>query len=312
MESLRIAFYAIIPFLLYMALGAGLNKLKWTDDDFFYKLNSFVFKALFPFLMFKNVYWMERNFVINVPFITFAILSVISVIVLLMIFVPKVIKENPQRGVIVQGIYRSNLALFAIPLSENIYGAKSNLLATMLVAFIIPIYNVCAVIILEYFNKTTTSKLKLLKKIALNPFIISIFTGFIFYFLKIPLIDFIEKPVKICASMATPLAFMALGGTLKLSAVKNNIKILSWTVIFKMIILPCFMFAISMLFPFSSMERFILLLIFAPPTAVSSYTMAQNMGADGPLAGQLVVVTTAVSMFTLFLFIFFLSLAGLL
>nr|WP_279221407.1 MULTISPECIES: hypothetical protein [unclassified Clostridium] len=39
--------------------------------------------------------------------------------------------------------------------------------------------------------------------------------------------------------------------------------------------------------------------------------MAQNMGGDGELAGQFVVISTAVSMFTLFLWIFFMKSVGL-
>lgn len=312
MESFWIAFYAVIPFLLYMAFGAITRKVGWADENFLNKLNSLVFKAFFPFLMFKNVYWMDTDFELNGPFITFAIISVIAVIIVLMLIVPLIVKGNPQRGVVVQGIYRSNLALFAIPLAENIYGSKSNLLATMLVTFIIPIYNVCAVIILEYFSGKSSSKLKLLKKIATNPLILGIAMGFIFYFLHIPIPDFLGKPMKVVGNMATPLALFALGGTLRFSAVKGNIKILSWTVVIKMVLLPLFMFGISFLFPFTAMERFMLLIIFATPTAVSSYPMAQNMGGDGPLAGQIVVITTTLSMFTMFLFIFFLGLAGLL
>ena len=38
--------------------------------------------------------------------------------------------------------------------------------------------------------------------------------------------------------------------------------------------------------------------------------MAQNMGGDGELAGQFVVISTAVSMFTLFLWIFFMKSGG--
>jgi malate permease and related proteins len=47
-----------------------------------------------------------------------------------------------------------------------------------------------------------------------------------------------------------------------------------------------------------------LMVLFASPTAVSSYTMAQQMGADGKLAGQLVAFTTGVSLLTIFLFVF--------
>jgi len=311
MECFWIAFYAVIPFLLYMAFGAGVRKAGWADESFLNKLNSLVFKAFFPFLMFKNVYWMDTAFELNIPFITFAVSSVILVIIILMIIVPLIVKGNPQRGVVVQGIYRSNLALFAIPLAENIYGSKSSLLATMLVTFIIPIYNICAVIVLEYFSGKSSSKLKLLKKIITNPLILGILVGFIFYFLHIPIPDFIGKPMKVCASMATPLALFALGGTLKFDAVKGNSKILCWTILIKMVLLPLFMFSISLLFPFSPMERFMLLIVFATPTAVSSYPMAQNMGGDGPLAGQIVVISTTLSILTMFLFIFFLSLAGL-
>jgi predicted permease len=43
------------------------------------------------------------------------------------------------------------------------------------------------------------------------------------------------------------------------------------------------------------------------PTAVSSYTMAQQMGGDGELAGEIVVFTTGVSIITIFIWIFVLK-----
>ena len=57
---------------------------------------------------------------------------------------------------------------------------------------------------------------------------------------------------------------------------------------------------------------FLLLMIFATPVAVSSYPMAVNMNGDGPLAGQMVFVSTIASLFTIFGFIFTLSRMGLL
>ena len=47
-----------------------------------------------------------------------------------------------------------------------------------------------------------------------------------------------------------------------------------------------------------------LLGVFASPTAVNSFTMAQQMGGDAELAGDTVVVTSAVSMATMFLWVF--------
>ena len=48
----------------------------------------------------------------------------------------------------------------------------------------------------------------------------------------------------------------------------------------------------------------------AVPTAVSSYVMAKEMEADGVLAGQIVAVSTAVSILTVFLWVFSLSSLG--
>ena len=44
--------------------------------------------------------------------------------------------------------------------------------------------------------------------------------------------------------------------------------------------------------------------MFAAPGAVSSFTMAEQMGADGDLAGQIVVFTSLFSIITMFFWIF--------
>ena len=53
-----------------------------------------------------------------------------------------------------------------------------------------------------------------------------------------------------------------------------------------------------------------LVAVFCTPVAVSSVPMAQEMGADAKLAGQLVVFTTITSAFTVFLASFLLKFAG--
>ena len=47
-----------------------------------------------------------------------------------------------------------------------------------------------------------------------------------------------------------------------------------------------------------------LMVVFGAPTAVNSFTMAQQMGGDEELAGQQVVFSSALSTITVFLFVF--------
>ena len=85
-----------------------------------------------------------------------------------MVAVPLLVKENSRRGVIVQALYRGNCVLFAVPLAENVFGAEGASLASMVLAFIIPIYNVMAVLILEYFRGGKPSLPQLLKKMEID------------------------------------------------------------------------------------------------------------------------------------------------
>ena len=57
------------------------------------------------------------------------------------------------------------------------------------------------------------------------------------------------------------------------------------------------------MFGFGKLQIGILLAIYATPNAVSSYAMARNYEADYELAGEIVTLSTIVSVVTMFIFI---------
>ena len=103
----------------------------------------------------------------------------------LLAVVPRLVKENERRGVIIQAIYRSNFVLFGIPLATSVFGEEGTLLATMMVAIVIPVYNVTAVVILELFRGGKVPVSVLIKNILKNPMIRGALMGFIFHMLGI-------------------------------------------------------------------------------------------------------------------------------
>ena len=122
MESFLIAVNAVMPFLIYISFGYGVVKSGLADDAFMNKLNKVVFRAFFPLLMFNNMYQLKRDFSLNLTLVATAVLSVLFLQALLLLVVPRLVKENPRRGVIIQAIYRSNFVLFGIPLAANLFG----------------------------------------------------------------------------------------------------------------------------------------------------------------------------------------------
>ena len=99
--------------------------------------------------------------------------------------------------------------------------------------------------------------------------------------------------------------------TLRFSSVKNHLKYLVPTLGFKLIVLPAIMLSIGYMVGLRELELFLLVAVYGTPVAAASYSMAQNMGGDGELAGEFVVISTVVSTVTLFLWIFFMKSVGL-
>lgn len=311
MSNFLIALYAVFPFLFYIVFGYAVKQSGLTNEPFLRSLNQMVFKAFFPIMMFYNLYDRGEDLSVDGKLMALGVFGVIALIVILCLIVPRIVKENPKRSVIIQGIYRSNFVLFAIPLTENVFGKEGAAMAATMVAVIVPMYNVAAVIILEYYRGGRAKFSDLVKKIITNPLILGAIAGFFFVFTGIKVPEMIDKPLSQFSGMSTPLALFVLGGTLKFSSIQKNARYLIPSLLAKMVIIPAIMMAITIPLNLTAMERFVILMIFATPVATSSYPMAQNMGGDGDLAGEFVVISTAVSVFTIFLWIFGLKTLGL-
>lgn len=310
MESFLVAVNAVMPFLIYISFGYGVRMSGLVDEAFMNKLNKLIFRAFFPILMFNNLYKVEPGFTLDGRLVAVGVGSVLLLELILVFLVPKFVKGNPQRGVVIQAIYRSNFVLFAIPLTTSLFGETGSVLASMMVAIVIPIYNVTAVIILELFHGGKSDIRVLVKNVCTNPLILGALVGFIFFMLQIKLPACIDETAAQFADLTTPLALFVLGGTLHFSAVRGNLKYLVPSLTVKMVFLPAVITALATAMGFGNLERFVLFTMYATPVATASYSMTQNMGGDGELAGQFVVISTAVSIVTIFLWVLFFKTMG--
>ena len=313
LDSFLVAFNAVGPFLVLLGIGFAAIRLKWTDRAFMDRLNGLNFKLFFPFLMFNNVYSAKPENMPSVKLMVTGAVSVILLVVLLVLTVPRFVKENPRRGVIIQGIFRSNFIIYGITLTTFVYGPEKSSVCGMMILIMVSLFNVAAVIVLEMFREGgKIQPVKLLAGIVKNPLLQGCVAGLLFYLLRIRLPVFIATPVSSLANMATTLALVVLGANLKFDELKKNFRTISAVLVIRLILLPAVMVTFGYLIGLRGVELFLMLIIFGTPVATSSYPMAQNMGGDGQLAGQLVFVSTVASLGTIFLFIFMLSRLGLL
>ena len=316
MENIIVSFNVIAPVFFLMVLGYLLvNYTSLADRKLTKQANAIVFKIFLPCMLFYNVYQSDIGAEIHsrIKLCIWAAGGLLILFVLLCLIVPKVVKQENQQGVVIQGIFRSNYVIFGVAVVQNMYGVKSTTTAAILSAILVPMYNFLAVVALSIFGeKRETDWKKIILDIVKNPLIISSVLGIIFSLLGIRLPTTVDTTVQDLAKLSTPIAFMILGGDLDFSKVKGNLKVASVVLTIKLVILPLIMIPMIVMMGYRDADLLSGLLAYQTPVAVSSYIMAQQAGADGQLAGQLVVFSSVLSIFTLFVTILILRTIGLL
>ena len=312
MESFLVAMNAVIPFLFYITFGYTAKVKGIVTEEFLQKLNRMIFRLLYPFMTFYNIYKADPTDLPRPILMIFTGASILILEVILVIVIPKIVKENPKRGVIIQAIFRSNFILFGLPLTLSVFGDYAASVAAMLITVVVTIYNTTSVVILEMFNVEGKANPKeIFLNVLKNPLLQGCMIGLVFFFFGIKVPASLLKPISEFSNMTSPLALFVLGGTLRFSSVKNHLKYLVPTLGFKLIVLPAIMLSIGYMVGLRELELFLLVAVYGTPVAAASYSMAQNMGGDGELAGEFVVLSTVAATFTLFLWIFFMKSVGL-
>lgn len=307
MESMRVALEIVLPLFLLMAVGYIIRLTGIMNETSVRQTNKAIFTIFLPMLVFQNVYETELQESFDSWLLIYAVAGVALQFLLSLCIAFLTERDNSRRGVMLQGMFRSNFVLFGIPVCTALFGGQAAGLASILIAVIIPLYNVLAVISLEMFNGGHPSLLRTIKGIVTNPLILASAAGILCLVFRITLPRVITTTVSNLAVISTPLAFVILGASFGFREIGSCVKSLCVTLSVKLIFFPVLFLGLAILLGFRGAPLAVLLTVFASPIAVSSFSMAQQMGGDDRLAGQLVIFSSLLSILTMFLFIFLLK-----
>ena len=180
------------------------------------------------------------------------------------------------------------------------------------VAITVPLYNVLAVLALEFFLGGKFSLRRTAGEIVTNPLIIGCACGLLVNLSGLGLPTLLFSPVDSLASAATPVALIGLGASFHVERLSADRRAILVGVLAKLVFLPLGALAVGVALGLRGVELGVMAITFAAPTSVSSFSMAQQMGADADLAASLVVFTGMFSCLTIFLWTFALLQLGLL
>lgn len=312
MENLILSAEVIAPLCILMSLGYFIKQRGLVTEKTVDQINHLVFRVFLPTMLFYNIYKTNIEGSVRPKMLIFGVCAVLCSYLLSILIALLTLKSNAQRGAVAQASFRSNFVIFGVPVTVSLFGSEKAGVTALLVSVIVPIFNALSVIVLEVFRGQKVQLKPMLKKIVTNPLIIGAVLGLLFLFFQIRLPRLLEKTVGDIAGIATPLALIGLGASFSFSDTGLYRKPLAIGVFSKLVLSPLLFLSTAIILGFRNEELAALMVMLGAPTAVSSYTMAQQMGSDGKLAGQLVVYTSVFSVFSMFLLIFSLKQLGVL
>lgn len=299
-ESLQFSFSIIGPICLLLFLGWFLRKTEIINDAFIETASKLVFKVTLPTLLFLSIVKTSHEIDIDFKLIIYSVLANFIFFLVSVSATKYWIKEKNVHGVIIQGAFRSNIAIIGLAYVANVYGDSGLALAAVYVAFHTMLYNILAVIILSPKQAGFNPKMLLgvIKSIAKNPLIIGIMLGILFFLLRIPVPQIVLHTGQYFSNMTLPVALLCTGGSLNLKALKDNSFNCRFSATLKIIGAPIFITTGGYLLGFTGQQLGILFFMSAAPTAAASYVMARSMGHNADLAANIIAMTTIGSLIT--------------
>lgn len=317
-ESFWYSINTIVPLLILSVLGAMLFRRGFLGKAFFEGADRLVFHAALPCLLFSEMIASDLSSVFDGRLTTFCVIATLLCFSLLCLFSPLFLKSRSSCGAFVQGFFRGNFAILGIPLAQNLFGEEGQSKIIMLMPFAVVLFNLCAVVALALFaprEQNMSVKLvakEILVSIVQNPLILSMILGLIFLWLRIPVPVMAERTLSYIGDLAAPLALLSLGASFRPEHLRRRFRTALAAAIGKTLILPAAALVCAVILGFRGISLGMILLWFGTPASVSSYIMTKQMHGDSELSAQILILTTIICVFTLFIGIFVLQWAGLL
>ena len=296
----------VLPLFILLLTGFFLRQIGVLDQNATLKINALIFNAALPAMLFRDISAGDFMTFFDVGFILFCVVTTFLIFFIIFIVGAVCFKDKKQAGAFIQGCFRGNYVIIGLPVIYNILGRPSGL-AVLNAAFTVPLYNVLSIAALSYGGAKNGGAIKgAVINIVKNPIIIGIVLGIFASVFgitdKTPV--FLKNSIAYLASLTTPLALLAIGAALTLKNIKAAFAPAMFACAIKLVISPLIFVFAAYLWGFSGEALIILYVMYGTPAAVSTYIMADIMGCDADLAANIVMATTALSIFTFTAFIF--------
>lgn len=303
----------LAPVFILVGLGVLLKSSKLLSETFFEECAKFTYWVALPALLFYKISY--ARFDLDTTWkISLAMISS-SVIIALAAWGLSVLLgfEDNIKRTFIQTSFHCNTAFVGLPViiyvfSSGVVGSEMLVdAATVALAPMIPAISILSIIVMCSGNNTMQKNkiLELLKNIYKNPLVIACLAGLFVYAFNIKFPVAITRGLDALVPVALPLALLSIGASLRLKIAKGVFAAALTAACFNVIMLPLTGLGICRVLDLSRGETLVALIFLACPTASSSYIYAQQLKGNAVFAGQVIVISTIISILPLLFILYF-------
>ncbi len=292
----------VSPIFLIVVVGWTLRKIGVIQENFIKQSIKFVFNVTLPILIFLKLAVADFSTIFDSGIIVLGYGCMFIVFILGWLLAKIFIKKGNGRGVFIQGGFWPNNVIIGLALIMNVFGEDAVSKMVMILVFLIPLdymLSVVALTISDRQDKRGKAMSEMIKTIALNPVIITAVAAIVFSLVRVPIPNVMIDTGNYIAAITLPLALISVGGTMKIKHLQNTSFITLGALIMKLLVSPLIATTIGYLIGYTGIDLGIIYIIFACPTAIMSFVIADSMTPHGELAGNIVLTTTIASAITI-------------
>lgn len=282
-----------MPDFLLIALGWVLFHKFRFPVEFFRGAEQLVYFILFPALLFHSITQTPLSLSETYTLLQATIAILAFGVTMAWLAVPVLRPDPAAHASLAQCGFRFNTYI-GLSLAGSVAGSAGVTTMAVLVGFAVPLSNMAAVHALAKQNGG-----KVLTEIARNPFVIATIMALVCNALGVPIPKPIDITLERLGACAIAIGLMCVGAALSLKGGKGSVKLMTWMIALRLVATPVAAIFIGWYLALPQVERQMLLLFSALPTASSAHVLAARMGGNGPLVAVTMSVGTLLSAITL-------------
>ena len=276
-------------------------------------LIAFVNTFAVPCLLFRAMLDIDFHAVFNPLMISGYYISAVAVLALSIVLARFAFGNRPGEAVSsgFAAVF-SNTVLLGLPIVQRAYGEDVLPIMYSIIGFHAPILMTISLITMEIMRRDGVGAWQVagtaIRRVVTNPLLIGIALGLVGNLFGLTLIEPADAFTRMMSQAVLPAALFGLGGALNEYRIRENLGLSATMSTIKLLGLPAFIYVLVFwVFRIDPMVARIAVITAAMPSGINTYVFATSYNRSVDVAANVILVTTAMSVVTVSLWLFILQ-----